>query len=89
MDVDEGKRGSSGIVASLVETEPGQLRLILDDVKNESTSGRGPWSHHVLFTFKDYTAEDILAQKLSEKELADIGFNLLVRLGVLHRHPIK
>jgi len=62
--------------------------LVLDDIKNESGCERGPWAHHVLYTFKDYDAADIMDQKLSEKELADIGFSLLVRLGVLHGQPV-
>jgi hypothetical protein len=89
METDNGKRGASGVVVSLVDIAPGQLRLVLDDVKNQSLSERGTWTHHVLFTFKDYTADDIINHKLSDKELADIGFNLLVRLAVLYEHPIN
>lgn len=72
------------MVASLVEVEPGRLRLVLDDVKNVSGSQCGPWSHHVLYTFKDYDASDITDLKLSDKELADFGHHMLARLGVLH-----
>lgn len=89
METDNGKRGSSGVVLSLVETTSGNLRLVIDDVKNESGSNRGPWAHHVLYTFKDYNADQIKNQELSEKELADFGFAVLVRLGVLHDKPIS
>ena len=89
METDNGKRGASGVVISLVDVAPDKLRLVLDDVKNESGSERGPWNHHVLYTFKDYGANDIKNQKLSEKELAEFGFAVLVRLGVLHEHPIE
>ena len=47
MGTDNGKRGSSGVAVSLVDIALGQLRLVLDDVKNESGSDRGLWSHHV------------------------------------------
>ena len=89
MQTDNGKRGSSGVVLSLAESAPGKLRIVADDVKNESGSELGPWSHQVLYTFKDYDASDILEQRLSDKELAAFGFSVLVRLGVLHAHPIK
>lgn len=88
METDDGKRSASGLVLSLAENNPGELRLILDDVRNESDSGRGPWRHHALFTFKQYSERDITDLKLSEKELAEIGFNVLVRLGVLRGQPI-
>ena len=77
METDDGKRGASGIVLSLVESQPGELRLVLDDVQNESGSGCGPWRHHTLFTFKSYSEQGIGNLDLSEKELADIGFHVL------------
>jgi hypothetical protein len=89
VEADEGKRGASGVVLSLVESRPGEFRLILDDVKNESQSERGPWSHHALFTLNTYNEKDLNDLKLSERELAAIGFNVLVRLGALRDHPIK
>ena len=88
MESDNRKRGASGVVISLVDVVPDNLRVVLDDVKNESGSECGPWSHHVLYTFKDYGAHDIKNQKLSDKELAEFGFAVLVRLGVL-QHPIQ
>jgi hypothetical protein len=89
MKTDNGKRGASGVVISLVDVAPGKLRIVLDDVKNESESECGPWSHHVLYTFKDYRADDITNQKLSDKELAEFGFAVLVRIGAHHEHPIE
>lgn len=89
METDNGKRGESGIVISLVEIAPDKLCVVLDDVKNKCGSERGPWSHHVLYTFKDYGAYDIKNQKLSDKELAEFGFAILVRLAMLHKHPIQ
>lgn len=88
MESDNRKRGASGVVISLVDVAPDNLRVVLDDVKNESESECGPWSHHVLYTLKDYGAHDIKNQKLSDKELAEFGFAGLVRLGVL-QHPIQ
>ena len=89
METDDGTRGTSGVVLSLVEGQQGELRLVLDDVQNESGSGCGPWRHHTLFTFKSYSQESIGHLDLSEKELADIGFQVLARLGALREHPVK
>jgi hypothetical protein len=89
VETDNGKRGPCGVLLSLVEGKPGELRLVLDDVKNDSELGRGPWRHHSMFTFKGYEEKHITDLKLSEKELAEIGFNVLARLGALREHPIK
>ncbi|WP_139309962.1 hypothetical protein [Teredinibacter haidensis] len=89
MSIDEGKRSQSGVVSSLVELDDGKVRLIFDDVKNLSSADKGPWQYHTLFTFNDYDKSKVFGHDLSESELAEIGFNLLVRLGVLHEKPIK
>lgn len=89
MEGDDLKRGSSGVVCSLREIGNGRLRLVLDDVKNESGSLQGPWKHYVLFTWKDYEVDRIIDLKLSEKELAEFGFNVLARLVALREHPIE
>jgi len=88
VETDNGKRGSAGLVLSLVESKPGRLRLVVDDVKNKSGFDQGPWVHHVLYTFKDYETTKITKQEMSDVELAEIGSNLLARLGVLHNNPI-
>lgn len=88
MAVDDQKRGNDGVVCSLREIESGRLRLVLDDVKNEGKGNRGPWAHHVVFTFKDFDVEEIDNLQLSETELAEFGFNVLARLVALRKHPI-
>jgi hypothetical protein len=89
METDDGKRGNSGVVCSLRDLGNGRVRLVLDDVSNPEFSTKGKWSHEVVFTWKDYDFSKIENQELSEKELADFGFNLLVRLGVLFKQPYK
>ena len=89
MEGDDRKRGSSGVVCSLMEIGNRRLRLILDDVKNENGSMQGPWKYHVLYTWKDYKIDQIADLKLSEKELAEFGFNVLARLVALREHPIE
>jgi hypothetical protein len=89
MEVDDQGRGSSGVVCSLYETKEGRLRLVLDDVKNESGSNQGPWTHHVLFTFKDYDMKEVINLGFSESELAEFGFNIFARLIAQREHPIE
>lgn len=89
METDDGKRGNNGVVCSLRDLGNGRVRLVLDDVSNPEFSTRGKWSHEVVFTWKDYDFSKIENQEFSEKELADFGFNLLVRLGVLFKQPYK
>jgi hypothetical protein len=88
VETDDAKRGACGVAVSLLDLQNGQLRLVLDDVKNERGAAHGPWLHHTLFTFKDYAAADLAELKLSEKELADFGYSVLARLGALREHPI-
>jgi hypothetical protein len=73
-------RGANGVVCSLVELPGKTLRIVLDDVDNESAAGLGPWLHRVLFTFKDYPADTLRDLELSEQELAAFGFHVLVRI---------
>jgi|APLak6261663543_1056040.scaffolds.fasta_scaffold05923_3 hypothetical protein len=89
MEVNDQERGSSGVICSLYEAKEGRLRLVLDDVKNESGSNQGPWTHHVLFTFKDYDLKEVTNLKLSERELAEFGFNVFARLVAQWEHPIE
>lgn len=88
MAVDDQKRGRDGVVCSLHQTESGRLRLVLDDVKNEANGKPGVWTHHVLYTFKDFDVEEIENLQLSEAELAEFGFAVLARLVALRKHPI-
>ena len=89
MEADDGKRGRSGVVCSLRDLGNGRLRVVLDDVSNSEGSTKGNWSHEVVFTWKDYDAAKIENQELSDKELAELGFNVLVRAGVLFQKPYK
>jgi hypothetical protein len=89
VETEDGRRSLSGVLLSLVENTPGEFRLVLDDVSNQGGSGLGPWRHESLFTLKSYSRADIENQTLSERQLAEIGFNVLARLRALHGHPVK
>lgn len=69
-----------GVICSLAEHPDGSLRVILDDAARMNGEP-GRWAYKNLFTFKDYPAGELndLAA-LSQAELADFGFNVLLRL---------
>jgi hypothetical protein len=89
METDDGVRTNSGVVCSLRELPGGKFRLVLDDVSNPKNSTKGAWNHEIVFTWKDYDKKELEEHNLSEKELADIGFNLLARLLAHKSHPYK
>lgn len=84
MDTDDFIRASTGVVCCLRELPSGEVRLIIDDVANQSSRTSGSWEHRALFTCKDFEAMAIAELQLSEHELAEFGFNVLARL-VAHR----
>ena len=87
MSSDDSIRSSAGVVCCLRELPNGQLRLVLDDVANQSESTSGPWEHRVLFTWKDFEARAIDSLELSESELAAFGHSVLARLVAYRKHP--
>jgi hypothetical protein len=78
---DDQKRGSTGVVCSVHALSNGKLRVVMDDVTNSGTSGRGPWQHRALVTWKDYEPADLEnVETISEAELAAFGHYMLTRL---------
>jgi hypothetical protein len=73
---DDGQRGLAGVVATLVSRPRNGSRLLLDDVKR---SRRG-WRTVRLYTWKELPSGALRATEFTQKELADIGLALLVRL---------
>jgi hypothetical protein len=67
-----------GVLCSLAELPDGSMRLVLDDLKR--TDEPQTWRYQSLFTFKDYGPGKLDPASRSEKELADFGYNVLVRL---------
>ncbi len=68
-------------LCSLALLSDGTLRVVLDDV----CKGREPgsWLYRSLYTYQDYppgALEDLVS--LSERALAEFGFNVLIRLLV-------
>lgn len=77
MTTDRAKR--MGVLAT-VEPKGHKVRLVLEDAA--STSGNG-WASQRLFTHVEFDASAFGSGQLSEKQLADIGLNVVTRLAAL------
>lgn len=82
-EVDDGIRAKTGVVATLQELSDGRLRLTFDDVRTNSPVRPSEWRPTVLYTFTHLNAAQLAEMSFSDKELSDIGFNLMVRLAAL------
>ena len=82
-DRDDGLRGDSGVVVSLVERPDGKVRLVFDDVQR-SGSEPATWNHQFFFTRTEVDLDALLETKLGESDLARIGFAITARLAA-HR----
>ncbi len=80
MATDDRRRGSEGIVASIVEIEDGKLRLVFDDVQIDSSEWPYDWKTRSLYTWLTMEAIELSEFTFSEKQLADIGATLIARL---------
>ena len=89
MENDNGIRGKNGVVLSLLDLGNNKLRIVMDDVSNESGSCKEPWKHEVLVTWKDYYEKEITDHSLSEEELAGIGAYVVARLAASKKNPYK
>ncbi|CAM4304922.1 DUF3658 domain-containing protein [Stenotrophomonas lactitubi] len=69
----------NAVLCSLADLPDGGVRLVLDDLRKSETAGM--WQHRTFVTFKDYPPSMLAdPESLSEAELADFGFFVLVRL---------
>lgn len=76
---DDGVRAKTGIVVSLAEQHDGSLRLVVDDVDKVPSTEPPVWRTRSLFTFTDFEKTRLVNIQLSQKELAMIGENVLIR----------
>jgi hypothetical protein len=79
--VDDGARGRSGVVVSLVEAPGGKVRLVFDDVQRTGASTALTWDHQFLFTRIELDLDALLETKLSESDLAKIGLAITAGLA--------
>jgi len=78
---DDQERGSTGIVASLVVRPRGRVRVVFDDVERSGSS----WRTLRLYTLKEMSSRAFRELKVNEKQLAEVGFALLVRLAAVEK----
>ena len=82
---DDEQRGRNGVLCSIRELATGKLRIVMDDLDNSNTPGKGPWMHRVLVTWKDYERSELEGLQLSEQEFASFGHYVLARLVAVHK----
>jgi len=80
---DHRPRAFFGVVACVQKLEDGRTRLILDDVCSDSDSWPQSWQSHWPFTYHDFESKRFLGCELDEKQLAQIGLDLVARLSAL------
>ena len=78
---DSKQRGRMGVVASVVKRPHGRVRLVFDDLERSASD----WRTLGLYTWKDMS-QRAFRLKLSDKQLAEIGFVLVARLLALEKH---
>jgi hypothetical protein len=77
-DVDDSRRAALGVCACLVDEENGRVRLVLDDVTRDGST----WTARTFYTHKRYPKKKLRDLALTEKDLAEIGFAVVLRLAV-------
>jgi hypothetical protein len=85
METDDGVRSGVGVIACLRPAGKGQTRLVFDDAKSDHPNNPGAWKPERLFTWNQYNSEQLKELQLTEKEFAQIGENLVMRLLALQR----
>jgi hypothetical protein len=83
MPIAEDRRGSAGVVCSLLQAEDGALRLVLDDVEHGPATS-GSWLHKQFVTRKDYAGGLAELESMADSELAEFGHYVLTRLLACH-----
>jgi hypothetical protein len=76
------KDDKRAVLVSLDLTKSGIVRLNLDDVLQENST---TWKNSALFTFNNYDENTFDILEFDDKELAEIGFNVVARLHVFRK----
>ena len=87
MDRDDGRRENCGVVCSFRDMSTEGIRIVMDDVRNNGGSTKTGWEHSVFYTWNELNKSDVMNLKLSEKQLADIGLQIVARLVALKQSP--
>ena len=77
-ETDDGVRAKRGVVVCLRTLADGRVRIVFDDVNADSVERPASWKPTALFTWTQ-----LQTVELSDKQLAEIGLNLVTRLRAL------
>ena len=72
------------MIATVVAGGDGRVRLVLEDAAAQ-LGDRKSWAPVALFTHVEFDEKAFLSCELSEKQLADIGLNVVARLSALSK----
>ncbi|HEX4476728.1 MAG TPA: hypothetical protein VH142_16685 [Polyangiaceae bacterium] len=80
---DDSDRGVVGVVCSIVVLPSGAIELVLDDVECAGTSFPREWKTTHSSARNNYGRREFMNVELSERQFADIGLNVAIRLAAL------
>lgn len=84
MKTDDGIRSRVGLIVCLRSVSDVTTRLVFDDAKSDTPKRPAKWKPRTLFTWNEYDSKRLNEMKLSKREYAEIGENLVMRLLALN-----
>jgi len=83
MSNDVGERPSVGVTVTLRDLGGGMSRVIVDDVKSDSTRRETHWTFDVFYTHVDLDTAAVDSMQLSSGEYEGLGAAIMARLLAL------
>jgi hypothetical protein len=81
---DDGVRGVSGVIASIVVRDDGRAWLVFDDVGRAGDAPPYEWKPEFFYTRVELDTTDLLTMQLDEKDYTAIGHAIVARLAAHH-----
>lgn len=85
-NLDDGLRGSKGVLVSVVRRSNGQIRLLVDRVRRGDD---GRWSAWSMLTFKDFDEEQLAADDPDEQDMTNLGDIILAEIVANHLSKLE
>jgi len=81
----DNKSKNVGLSVSLERTDSGSYRLVVDDVESMTGVGASLWKSVGLYTTSpEYSKDELVETGLSDDQLKEIGFSIMIRLLALN-----
>jgi putative pyrroloquinoline-quinone binding quinoprotein/PQQ enzyme-like repeat protein len=72
-EVDDGKRGLTGLAVSIVERPDGKARLVFDNIRRSGSAPPFQWSTTYLYTWIEFDLADLVGSTLDHQYFVNIG----------------